>query len=74
VLWGVRGLATELVAGAREAGMETARFFATTEDAAAALTEEVRAGDLLLVKGSRGVHMERIIELLRGRYEGNDEG
>ncbi|HYP01344.1 MAG TPA: UDP-N-acetylmuramoyl-tripeptide--D-alanyl-D-alanine ligase, partial [Pyrinomonadaceae bacterium] len=47
VLWGVRGLATELVAGAREAGMETARFFATTEDAAAALTEEVRAGDLL---------------------------
>jgi UDP-N-acetylmuramoyl-tripeptide--D-alanyl-D-alanine ligase len=69
VLWGVRGLAAELVAGAREAGMDAARFFATTEEAAVALTEEVRAGDLLLVKGSRGVHMERIIEVLRGRYE-----
>ena len=74
VLWGVRGLATELVAGAREAGMATARFFATTDEAAAALIEEVRAGDLLLVKGSRGVHTERIIEALRERYEGNDEG
>lgn len=69
VLWGVRGLAAELVAGAREAGMEAARFFATTEEAAAALLDEVRAGDLLLVKGSRGVHTERIIEALRGRYE-----
>jgi len=74
VLWGVRGLATELVAGAREAGMEAARFFATTDEAAAALVEEVRAGDLLLVKGSRGVHTERIIEALRKRYEENDEG
>lgn len=74
ILWGVRGLASELVAGAREAGMEAARFFETTEEAAAQLSEEVRAGDLLLVKGSRGVHMERIIELLRKRYEGRDEG
>jgi UDP-N-acetylmuramoyl-tripeptide--D-alanyl-D-alanine ligase len=69
VLWGVRGLATELVAGARAGGLAAARFFATTEEAAAALIEEVRAGDLLLVKGSRGVHTERIIEALRGRYE-----
>jgi UDP-N-acetylmuramoyl-tripeptide--D-alanyl-D-alanine ligase len=69
VLWGVRGLAAELVAGAREAGMEAARFFATTDEAAAALPDEVRAGDLLLVKGSRGVHTERIIEVLRERYE-----
>ncbi|HLL16280.1 MAG TPA: UDP-N-acetylmuramoyl-tripeptide--D-alanyl-D-alanine ligase [Pyrinomonadaceae bacterium] len=73
VLWGVRGLATELVAGAREAGMAAARFFATTDEAADALTDEVRAGDLLLVKGSRGVHMERIIEVLRGQYEVSDE-
>jgi UDP-N-acetylmuramoyl-tripeptide--D-alanyl-D-alanine ligase len=73
ILWGVRGLGSELVAGARAAGMEAARFFETTEEAAAALSEEVRAGDLLLVKGSRGVHMERIIELLRKQYEVNDE-
>ncbi|HEX8852177.1 MAG TPA: UDP-N-acetylmuramoyl-tripeptide--D-alanyl-D-alanine ligase [Pyrinomonadaceae bacterium] len=73
VLWGVRGLAAELVEGARAGGMEAARFFATTEDAAAALLEEVRRGDLLLVKGSRGVHTERIIEALRERYEGNSD-
>jgi UDP-N-acetylmuramoyl-tripeptide--D-alanyl-D-alanine ligase len=73
VLWGVRGLARELVAGARDAGMEAARFFETTEEAAAGLLEEVRAGDLLLVKGSRGVHMERIIKLLRERYEVSDK-
>lgn len=73
VLWGVRGLATELVAGAREAGMAEARFFATTDEAAAALLGEVRAGDLLLVKGSRGVHTERIIETLREQYEVSDE-
>jgi UDP-N-acetylmuramoyl-tripeptide--D-alanyl-D-alanine ligase len=76
VLWGVRGLAAELVAGAREEGMAAARFFATTEEAAAALPDEVRTGDLLLVKGSRGVHTERIIEALRGQYEEGtrDEG
>ncbi|MDQ1613933.1 MAG: UDP-N-acetylmuramoyl-tripeptide--D-alanyl-D-alanine ligase [Pyrinomonadaceae bacterium] len=73
VLWGVRGLATELVAGAREAGLEAVRFFETTDEAAAALTDEVRAGDLLLVKGSRGVHTERVIEVLRGRYEENSD-
>lgn len=73
VLWGVRGLASELVAGARDAGMRTARFFETTEEAGAQLLEEVRTGDLLLVKGSRGVHMERIIELLRERHEVSDE-
>jgi UDP-N-acetylmuramoyl-tripeptide--D-alanyl-D-alanine ligase len=72
-LWGVRGLASELVTGAVEAGMVKVRFFATTEEAAAALLEEVRAGDLLLVKGSRGVHTERIIEALRGRYEENSD-
>jgi UDP-N-acetylmuramoyl-tripeptide--D-alanyl-D-alanine ligase len=74
ILWGVRGLASELVAGAQDAGMEAAKFFETTEEAADALAKEVQAGDLLLVKGSRGVHMERIIELLRERDEGNDEG
>lgn len=74
VLWGVRGLAAELVAGARAAGMDGAKFYATTDEAAAALVEEVRAGDLLLVKGSRGVHTERIIEALRGRHKERDAG
>jgi len=74
-IWGVRGLSSELVEGAREAGMNgtAAKFFPTTEEAAAALLAEVRKGDLVLVKGSRGVRMERIVELLRERYGNSEE-
>jgi UDP-N-acetylmuramoyl-tripeptide--D-alanyl-D-alanine ligase len=70
VLWGVRGLAGEMVEGARESGMsdEAARFFESSEEAARALAEFVRPGDLVLVKGSRGVHTEVIVERLKERY------
>ena len=40
-------------------------FFADSAQAAAFLADLVRPGDLLLVKGSRGVKMERIVEALR---------
>lgn len=40
------------------------RTFADAAAAAAALAELVRPGDLLLVKGSRGMRMERLIEQL----------
>ncbi len=71
VLWGVRGLGAEVVEGARAAGMSEAatRFFATTEEASDALVGEIRAGDLVLVKGSRGVHMEKVIAALRENFE-----
>src|SRR6185503_17348678 len=55
VLWGVRGLAADIAAAAREAGLVASRFFESSEAAAAAALEEVRAGDLILVKGSRSV-------------------
>ncbi len=75
VLWGVRGLAAELVAGAQAAGLSAARFFATTEAAAVALVAEVRPGDLVLVKGSRGVRTDQIVTALRERFPvvGDDE-
>ena len=75
VLWGIRGLAREIVAGAREQGMESTRFFATSEDAASALSEEVRDGDLVLVKGSRSVNTDRIVKALRDQFPlvGEDE-
>ena len=50
VLWGVRGLAAEIVAGAKEAGSET-RFFESSDEAAGVLVNELREGDLVLVKG-----------------------
>jgi len=67
VLWGVRGHARELVEGARESGMGEAAtaFFESSDEAAAALLTFVRPGDLVLVKGSRGVHTERVVEALR---------
>jgi UDP-N-acetylmuramoyl-tripeptide--D-alanyl-D-alanine ligase len=77
ILWGVRGLARELVAGARAAGMsETAtQFFATTDEATAALLSEIRAGDLVLIKGSRSVRTDLIVSALRERFPimGEDE-
>jgi UDP-N-acetylmuramoyl-tripeptide--D-alanyl-D-alanine ligase len=74
VLWGVRGLAGEMVEGARDAGLSysATRFFETSEEAAAALAEFVRPGDLVLVKGSRGVHTEKVVEALKERYERSD--
>jgi UDP-N-acetylmuramoyl-tripeptide--D-alanyl-D-alanine ligase len=70
VLWGVRGLASEMVEGARSVGMDEARarFFETSEQAAAAICDEARAGDLILVKGSRGVETDKVVKMLRERY------
>jgi UDP-N-acetylmuramoyl-tripeptide--D-alanyl-D-alanine ligase len=78
MLWGVRGLGVELVRGAVEAGMDNSatRFFETSEEAAAALTEELREGDLVLVKGSRGVRTDKVVQALRERFPmvGGEEG
>lgn len=69
-LWGVRGLASEMVEGARSFGMsrDAARFFETSEQAAAAICEDVREGDLVLVKGSRGVETDKVVKMLRDRF------
>jgi UDP-N-acetylmuramoyl-tripeptide--D-alanyl-D-alanine ligase len=76
VLWGVQGDAQALVEGAREEGMgaEATRFFDSSEDAAEALAGFVQPGDLVLVKGSRGVHTEKIVRALRERYTAEARG
>ncbi len=68
VLWGIRGLATEIIAGAREAGLTATRFFGSADEAAAAISREVNEGDLILVKGSRGVATDKIVSALRERF------
>ncbi|PYS50184.1 MAG: UDP-N-acetylmuramoyl-tripeptide--D-alanyl-D-alanine ligase [Acidobacteria bacterium] len=70
VLWGVRGLAREIIEGARRAGMSegATRFFETSEQAAEAIFNEVREGDLLLVKGSRGVETDKVVKRLRDHF------
>lgn len=67
---GVEGNAEQIVEGAVSAGIPRAqtRFFASSGEAAKFLEEFFAKGDVLLVKGSRGVKMERIVEALLARY------
>lgn len=69
LLIGVRGLAASLIEGAREAGMGAVKFVTNSAEAADFVADELRAGDLVLVKGSRGVRTEQVIEKLLERYE-----
>jgi UDP-N-acetylmuramoyl-tripeptide--D-alanyl-D-alanine ligase len=66
----VRGLARQIALGAAEAGMSasSAVFCETPEDAAELLAGEARAGDLILVKGSRGVKTEIIVQRLKQKW------
>ncbi len=68
VLWGVRGLAAEILAGANDAGLKATRFFADSDEAARAIVAEIREGDLVLIKGSRGVATEKIVKAIRDRF------
>ena len=62
---GVRGLARDLVEGARAAGID-AEFVDTPEEAGAWLRTHLQAGDVALLKASRGVRLERALESLGG--------
>jgi UDP-N-acetylmuramoyl-tripeptide--D-alanyl-D-alanine ligase len=77
LLWGVRGLAQHIVEGATEGGLhaDATRFFDTAQEAGLALVDEIRAGDLVLVKGSRGVQTEGVVKLLLANFPlvGEDE-
>jgi UDP-N-acetylmuramoyl-tripeptide--D-alanyl-D-alanine ligase len=45
------------------------RYFATSDDAADEIVSAVREGDVVLVKGSRGVKTDRIVERLKADAE-----
>jgi UDP-N-acetylmuramoyl-tripeptide--D-alanyl-D-alanine ligase len=60
-LLGVRGLAEPMVDAALQAGMKT-EFVATPEEAGEWLARETRGGDLVLLKASRGVKLEKALE------------
>jgi UDP-N-acetylmuramoyl-tripeptide--D-alanyl-D-alanine ligase len=61
VLLGVRGLAEAMVDEARNAGIR-AEFVADADQAASWLARQTQRGDVVLLKGSRGVRLERALE------------
>ena len=71
VVVGVGTLGADIVEGAREAGRPpgSLHHFADADAAAAALGSGiVEAGDAVLVKGSRGVRLEKVVDALVARF------
>lgn len=70
-LWAVGPLARHIAAGALDAGLpeNRVRTFATSEEAAAGIPSLVREGDLILVKGSRGIKTELLVERLEKDFK-----
>jgi UDP-N-acetylmuramoyl-tripeptide--D-alanyl-D-alanine ligase len=71
---GVEGDAAQLLEGAAGGGIprDRLKFFSSSEEAAQFLEKEIQPGDLLLVKGSRGVKMERVVEALLAQHGAPD--
>jgi UDP-N-acetylmuramoyl-tripeptide--D-alanyl-D-alanine ligase len=61
VLVGVRGLAEKMVEAAKQKGMR-AEFLASSDAAGEWLFRETRDGDVVLLKASRGVKLEKALE------------
>jgi UDP-N-acetylmuramoyl-tripeptide--D-alanyl-D-alanine ligase len=74
LLIGVRGLANELVDGAAKAGFANAEFAMDSKAAAERIASIVRKGDVVLVKGSRGVRTELVVEKLLENFKLEDGG
>ena len=69
LLIGVRGLAKELVEGAKAAGLNNTVFLENSDLAGEFVADEIKAGDVVLIKGSRGVRTEKVVEKLLERFE-----
>jgi len=65
---GVKGSAQKIVDGAIASGAQ-AEFVATPEQAGEWLKKEVRDGDVVLLKASRGVRLEKALELWKSSTE-----
>jgi len=60
---GVRGSAADMVDAARTGGVD-ALFVATPEEAGKWMAASLRAGDVVLLKASRGVRLEHALKSL----------
>lgn len=73
ILIGVRGLASEMIDSATSAGLKDVRFASDSDIAGEIVAELATDGDVILVKGSRGVRTEKVIERLLREFELEDE-
>ncbi|HEV7920619.1 MAG TPA: UDP-N-acetylmuramoyl-tripeptide--D-alanyl-D-alanine ligase [Thermoanaerobaculia bacterium] len=64
VVIGVGRRAQALLDGAREAGFPELHHFDDAESAGAFLRDFIRTGDLVLIKASRGIGLDRIVTML----------
>uniref|UniRef100_A0A7V4XQC7 UDP-N-acetylmuramoyl-tripeptide--D-alanyl-D-alanine ligase n=1 Tax=Acidobacterium capsulatum TaxID=33075 RepID=A0A7V4XQC7_9BACT len=69
IVVGVRGAASQIVDAARRAGAD-AVYVETPEDAGIWLKENLRDGDAVLLKASRGVRLERALDVLQAEDSG----
>ena len=69
VLYAVAGHANDLMEGAKGKGISDCEFFESSEIAAERIPDALKSGDIILVKGSRGVRTEKIVEKILERYE-----
>ena len=60
---------TVIVEGAIEGGLENSEFANDSDAAGELLASEIKPGDVVLVKGSRGVKTEKVIERLLKDFE-----
>ncbi|MFZ0295859.1 MAG: UDP-N-acetylmuramoyl-tripeptide--D-alanyl-D-alanine ligase [Candidatus Sulfotelmatobacter sp.] len=71
LLIGVRGLAESMVDAARQAGVQS-EFLTSPEQAGEWLARETRDGDVVLLKASRGVKLEKALETWNARRGGKN--
>ena len=67
-LIGVRGLARHMVESARTKGLAST-YVGDSEAAASLVVDTIKSGDVVLVKGSRGVRTEKVVEKLLETFE-----
>jgi UDP-N-acetylmuramoyl-tripeptide--D-alanyl-D-alanine ligase len=73
ILITVGPLSRHLVEGALRARMSRSKIFSfeNAEDAAQGLWPLLKEGDLVLIKGSRGIHTDKIVDALKRRAKDN---
>ncbi|MDH3284178.1 MAG: UDP-N-acetylmuramoyl-tripeptide--D-alanyl-D-alanine ligase [Acidobacteriota bacterium] len=67
-LFAVGSFAGELATGAREAGLTSVTEHADADEALDTLVREIAASDLIVVKGSRGTRLDRVVDALIERF------